>query len=146
MKSNPTLQLSNLNYEGIKIDQEFSFERLVDKQLVDEFAKLSGDFSPLHMDDSYAKTTKFGERIAHGMLLASFFSALVGMLCPGKKGLYLSQTANFKNPCRLGDKLIVMGKIKSKSDSTRTLELSTIIKNTNGKILVDGSAMVKFLE
>ena len=77
--------------EEIEIGQKKKFSIKVTESMVNEFAKISGDFNPLHMDEQYAKSTKFGRRVCHGMLLASFFSRLVGMYLPGKNSLYFSQ-------------------------------------------------------
>lgn len=137
------LKLNKLKYEDIKLGDVFSFEKLVDSELVNEFADLSEDKNPLHVDESYAQRTEFGGRIAHGMLLGSFFSALVGMLCPGEKSLYLSQSLNFRKPVALGTKVVVEGKITAKSDAARIVELETNIKDEKGAIVVSGVARVK---
>jgi acyl dehydratase len=94
------------------------------------------------MDEQYAKKTKFGKRVCHGMLLASFFSKLVGMYLPGKNALYFSQNLNFVGPCFIGDKIIVKGEIIDKSESTKMIKIKTTIKNIEGKLLVEGIAQV----
>ena len=119
----------------------FRSEMITESHL-DSFAKLSGDYNPLHMDAGYAKTTRFKKRICHGMLLASFFSKLVGMYLPGKNALYFSQTLNFESPCFVGDEITVEGKVIDKSESTKTITLNTSIHNQSGKRLVDGIARV----
>ena len=87
-----TENFSELTFEQIKIDQTKEFQIKITESLVNEFAKLSGDFSPIHMNDEYAKSTKFKGRVVHGMLLASFISRIVGMYIPGKHALYTSQS------------------------------------------------------
>ena len=103
------------SFNEIKIGLEHHFEISIDEKLERDFAKISGDFNPLHMDEQYAKKTKFGKRVCHGMLLASFFSKLVGMYLPGKNALYFSQNLNFVGPCFIGDKIIVKGEIIDKN-------------------------------
>ena len=76
------------------------------------------------------------------MLLASFFSKLVGMYLPGKNALYFSQTLNFQAPCYIGDTITVQGEVIDKSDSTRIITLKTLIHNQTGVCLVDGIAKV----
>jgi 3-hydroxybutyryl-CoA dehydratase len=76
------------------------------------------------------------------MLLASFFSRLVGMYLPGKNALYFSQNLNFTGPCFIGDTVIVKGKITGKSEATKMIKIETTIKNNAGKLLVDGIAQV----
>jgi len=130
------------SFDEIKIGLEHYFEVNIDEKLEKDFAKISGDFNPLHMDEKYAKETKFGKRVCHGMLLASFFSRLVGMYLPGKNALYFSQNLNFTGPCFIGDTVIVKGKVIDKSEATKMIKIETTIKNSVGKLLVDGIAQV----
>jgi 3-hydroxybutyryl-CoA dehydratase len=130
------------SFNEIEIGLEHHFKISVDEKLEEDFAKISGDFNPLHMDEQYAKETKFGKRVCHGMLLGSFFSRLVGMYLPGKNALYFSQNLNFVEPCFIGDVIIVKGKITDKSEATKMIKIETTIKNNTGKILVEGIAQV----
>jgi len=139
------LKLNKFSYDEITVGSVFSFEKLIDEDLIKQFADFSGDRSPLHMDADYASQTQFGGRIVHGALLGSLFSALVGMLCPGEKSLYLSQSLNFKSPMKPGGKVVVEGEVISKSDVTRIVTLATRIKDDTGKILVAGEAKAKVL-
>jgi acyl dehydratase len=109
---------------------------------LNDFAVISGDQNPLHMDENYANTTPFKKRVCHGMLLASFFSRLIGMHLPGKNALYFSQSLNFKSPCFVGDEVTIEGEIVDKSMATKILALNTTIYNQSGKCLVDGIAKV----
>ena len=129
-------------FEEIKIGTKKKFNEKIDGSKLETFAKLTGDYNPLHMDEKYAARTKFGKRICHGMLLASFFSKLVGMYLPGKNALYFSQTLNFQAPCYLGDEVTIEGEIIDKSDSTRIITIKTLINNQTGNCLVDGIAKV----
>ncbi len=130
------------SFEEIEIGLKHSFELTISKELERDFAKISGDFNPLHMDEKYAKGTKFEKRVCHGMLLASFFSRLVGMYLPGKNALYFSQNLNFVGPCFIGDKIIVKGEVINKSEATKMITLKTTIINQDGKSLVEGTAQV----
>ena len=132
----------NYSFNEIKIGLEHHFEITINEKLEEDFAKISGDFNPLHMDEQYAKETKFGKRVCHGMLLGSFFSRLIGMYLPGKKALYFSQNLNFVEPCFINDIVIVNGKIIDKSEATKIIKIETTIKNTTGKVLVEGIAQV----
>lgn len=130
------------SFDEIKVGLIHNFEVIIDEELIKKFANISGDFNPLHMDEQYAKETKFGKRVVHGMLLASFFSRLVGMYLPGKNALYFSQNLNFVEPCFIGDKIIVQGEIMDKSEATKIIKLKTSIKNKEGKLLVEGTSQV----
>src|SRR4051812_46940880 len=79
------------NMMNLKIGDSFSNERFVSEELVREFADLSGDHNPLHLDEEYAKTTRFGRRIAHGMLSGALISAVLGTKFYDRRIVYLSQ-------------------------------------------------------
>ena len=135
-----------LNFAEINIGDKASFKMEISEEQVQKFADISGDYNPLHMDEIYAQNSKFKQKIAHGMLLGSYFSQLVGMHMPGKKCLYLSQTLNFHNPCFLFDVVSVEGTVRGKSDATKILEIDTTIYNQKNILLVDGTAKVMVLE
>ncbi len=130
------------SFDEIEVGLKHNFEVIIDEELEEDFARISGDFNPLHMDEKYAKETEFGKRVCHGMLLASFFSRLVGMYLPGKNALYFSQNLNFVGPCFIGDKISVQGEVIDKSESTRIISLKTTIKNQEEKSLIEGTAKV----
>ncbi len=133
---------SEYKFDEISIGDKKKFTEKIDDDKLQDFAKLSGDFNPLHMDEEYARTTKFKKRVCHGMFLALFFSKLVGMHLPGKNALYFSQDLNFQSPCYLGDQITVEGEVLDKSDSTRIITIKTSIYNQDGSCLVDGTAKV----
>lgn len=128
------------SFEEIEVGLNHSFELIINEELVSDFAKISGDFNPLHMDEQYAKDAEFEKRVCHGMLLASFFSRLIGMYLPGKNALYFSQNLNFVKPCFIGDKIIVNGEVIDKSESTKMIKIKTTILNQNNETLVEGIA------
>lgn len=128
--------------EEIQVGQRKTFSITMTESMVNEFAKISGDFNPLHTNEQYAKSTRFERRVCHGMLLASFFSKMVGMYLPGKNALYFSQTLNFRLPCFINDIVTVEGEVLEKSLASRMLILKTVINNQDGKCLVDGIAKV----
>ena len=129
-------------FEEITIGQKIKFNKKITEDMVNSFAKLSGDFNPLHMDENFASLTNFGKRVCHGLLLASLFSKLVGMHLPGKNSLYFSQSLNFLNPCFIDDEIIVEGIILDKSSATKIVTMSTKIFRTDGKCLIDGEARI----
>ncbi len=114
---------TNNNFDDLVIGQKSTFSQKIDESLLNEFAKISGDFNPLHMSDEYASSTNFGKRVCHGMLLASFFSKLIGMYLPGKNSLYFSQTLNFRNPCFIGDHLTIVGEIVEKKPNMKFFQI-----------------------
>ena len=135
---------ANINYSDINIGDIFSFERKIYKQDVMDFAKLSGDFNPLHVDPDFGKKSQFKKNIAHGMLAGSLFSTLVGMHCPGEKSLYMSQTLNFRLPLYYDDAITVKGTVINKNDSIKMVTLKTEILK-DGKVVIDGEAKASLL-
>ena len=135
---------SSLEYtfENLFVGQKANFFKKIDSALVNDFAKISGDFNPLHMSEEYASTTNFGKRVCHGMLLASYFSQLVGMYLPGKNSLYFSQTLNFRNPCFVDDNITIGGEIIEKKSNMKLITIKTTIHNQTGTCLIDGIAKV----
>ena len=131
-------KLSELNFNEIEIGDSREFKITITNSMIDEFAKLSGDFNPLHVDEKYAQTTKFGKRVVHGMLLASFLSQMVGMYLPGKHALYSSQTLEFHNPCFVGNEITVTSKVIDKSQSTKIIKIESKISNEENKLLLYG--------
>ena len=132
------------SFESLLIGEEASLERVIRIEDVDAFARLSGDYNPLHVDEAYASTTQFSERVVHGMLLSSYVSALIGMQLPGKSALLVKETLEFKKPVLIGATVLVTGKIISKSEATRLLEISVQITCDND-IVTEGRVIVRVL-
>jgi 3-hydroxybutyryl-CoA dehydratase len=109
-------------------------------ELVINFAKLSGDNNPIHLDEDYAKNSIFGKRIAHGMLLGSFFSTLIAEEYPGPGSIYLNQTLNFKKPCFIGDVIKVIVSLDKQED--KKYFLNTIILNSSQEVIIEGTSLV----
>ncbi len=133
------------SYDGIQAGDEAAFSRVIDAAAVDAFAALTGDYNPLHMDDGYATGTQFGGRVAHGMLVASYFSTLVGMYLPGRRALFLSQDVRFAKPVRIGERITFHGRVRRKTDSLRMLDIDTSARNAAGEEVVHGRAQVMVL-
>jgi len=129
-------------FEDIKIGDSASFNKKWTKEDVSSFALLSGDTNPIHTDESYAKTTTFGQTIVHGMLVASSFSTLVGMYLPGKYCVYVKQDIAFKKPVHIGDNLKVEGKVSRKIEASNMLEISLKISR-GSEVVVEGTALVQ---
>ena len=135
-------KLSKYTFDEIEIGLTKQFQITITESMVDNFAKLTGDFSPIHMDEDYASTTTFQKRVVHGMLLASFLSKIDGMYLPGKHALYFSQSLDFRHPCFLGDTITISSVVIDKSSSTKILKIESKITNQDGKILLSGIGRV----
>ncbi|MDB3957043.1 MaoC family dehydratase [Candidatus Nitrosopelagicus sp.] len=136
------IEPTDAKLDNLHIGQKIEFTEVISESMVEKFAKLSGDYNPHHMDESYAEKTKFKKRICHGMLLASLFSRLTGMYLPGKGSLFFSQSLNFISPAFIDDKVTVEGEIVKISRSTGMVTIKTIIKKENNIRLITGDAKV----
>lgn len=90
---------------------------------IDDFARLSGDFNPLHIDQNYARNQGFRDRVAHGLLLGSKVSAFVGMLVPGRDGLLLETLLSWPNAVYPGDEVVLRGEIVELSEEQRVVRI-----------------------
>ena len=137
-----TEKASEYTFDEIDIGLSKEFQVTITESMVNDFAKISGDFSPIHMDENYAKSTVFQKRVVHGMLLASFLSQVDGMYLPGKHALYFSQNIEFHNPCFNDDKITIKSKVVDKSISTKILKIESKITNQENKIDLYGLGRV----
>lgn len=132
-------------YDELQIGETASFSKTITESDIHSFSAITADFNPIHVDQLYATNSslgkKMGGRLAHGMLVASFFSTVLGMYLPGRGCLYVSQTCNFRRPTRIGDTIRVEAKVLEKREKNR-VRIATICTNQNGEIVVDGEALV----
>ena len=133
---------NSINFKEITIGYSKKFTVKITSKMLEDFATLSGDYNPLHMDSEYAEKTQFKKQVCHGMLLTSFFSRLIGMYIPGKNALYFSQTVNFRSPCFVEDIVTVTGEGTEKRDTTKMITIKTEIYNQNNICLVNGIGKV----
>jgi len=131
-----------MDYNEIKIGDDFEKEFIVTDDKVRTFAKISGDDNPLHVNDDFASKTRFGKRIAHGILITSFISKVIGRDFPGDGTIYVSQQVKFKRPVFINDKGTVRIKILEKNDAKKRMILSTDVYNEDEKKVIAGSAEV----
>lgn len=130
----------------LKIGDSFSTSREVTDDLIRKFAEVSGDYNPIHLDEEFAKTTRFGRRIAHGMLSGAFISAVLGNEFREQKIVYLSQTMKFTAPVFLGDTVTATGTVNKIRQDKGIVTLETICTNQKGETLVIGEAVVMILK
>ena len=136
---------NSINMSGFSINQLYvgktgGISKTITESDVYTFAGVTGDFNPLHVNAEYAKTTRFGERIAHGMLTASFFSTVLGMLLPGAGAIYLSQSCKFLLPVKIGDTVTAECVITEIIKEKRIITLATTAYNQRGEKVVSGEA------
>jgi len=129
----------------LKVGDRFSTHREVTDELVRKFAEVSGDYNPIHLKEDFAKTTRFGRRIAHGMLSGAFISAILSNEFREQKIVYLSQTMKFTAPVYLDDTVTATATVTKIREDKGIVTLETICTNQNGETLVKGEAVVMIL-
>jgi 3-hydroxybutyryl-CoA dehydratase len=132
-----------LAYENIKIGDEASLARTITEAHIVNYAGITGDMNPLHVDAEYAAQSMFGQRIAHGMLVAGLISAVLGTELPGPNSIYLGQDLKFLAPVMIGDTIKVVVTVTGKRDEKRIITLRTTACNQRGEMVVDGNAVLK---
>ena len=130
----------------LKVGDKFSTERHVTDELVRKFAEVSGDHNPIHLEEEFAKTTRFGRRIAHGMLSGAFISAVLGYEFKERKIIYLSQTMKFTAPVYLDDTVTATVTVTNIREEKGIVTLETVCTNQNGEPVVTGEAVVMVLK
>lgn len=130
---------------NLKVGDSFSKSRLVTDELIRAFAEVSGDYNPIHLDEEFAKTTRFGRRIAHGMLSGAFISAVLGYELVERKIIYLSQTMKFTAPVYIGDTVTTTSTVKEMREDKGIVTMETICTNQDGNTLVKGEAVLMVL-
>ena len=98
-----SLVFNRIPLKKIQIGMSVSYSQTITDYDVKAFAKISGDKNPIHLDEKYAKNSRYKKRIVHGLLTASYFSSLFGTKLPGEGCVYASQSLKFRRPVYLGD-------------------------------------------
>jgi 3-hydroxybutyryl-CoA dehydratase len=129
------LQLSKF-YVG----QKASFSKTITESDVVQYAGLSGDFNPVHVDKEYAKNSRFGQRIAHGLLTSSLLSGLLGNYLPGHGVIYLEQILKFLHPVFIQDTVTAWGEVIDFNPKNRIIRLKTECYNQDNILVLDGEA------
>ena len=127
---------------NLKVGDAAEIKKTIADEDVRAFAELTGDRNPVHLDEEYAAQTRFGRRIAHGMLGASLISAVLANELPGRGTVYLSQTVKFTAPVFLGDTITARVVVKHVREDKPVVTLDTFCTNQRGERVVEGEAVV----
>ena len=134
--------ISRYYFEDLALGMEARYVRRVAAQDLDTFAALTGDRNPIHLDEDFAAQSIFKGRIAHGMLTATYISAILGTKLPGPGAIYISQTLNFRAPVKIGDTVIVTVTVAELMPEKSRARLSCVCA-VGGETVLDGEALVK---
>src|SRR3569832_733016 len=129
---------------SFKPGDKASRTQTVSDEMIRSFANLTGDTNPVHLDDTYAAGTRFGRRIAHGMIAAGLISATLANDLPGPGTVYLSQTLQFKRPGFPGDTITTTVEVKNVRPDKPIVTLDTTCTNQDNKVVLQGEAVVLF--
>ncbi|MFH1089943.1 MAG: MaoC family dehydratase [Pseudomonadota bacterium] len=128
--------------DEIKVGEAAEFVKTVSESDIYNYAGVTGDFNPAHVNEEYAKGTFFKTRIAHGMLSAGFISTVLGTRLPGPGTIYLKQEVNFLAPVRIGDTITARAEVVEKNEARNRLRLKTTCVNQDGVMVIEGEALV----
>lgn len=137
-----SINMSGLSIHELRVGQKAAFTKTITEADVCGFAGIIADFNPVHINDEYAKQTRFGGRIAHGMLTASFISTVIGMALPGADAIYLGQTLKFTAPVRLGETITAEAEITRIIPEKQRAYLKTTVTKQDGTVVVEGEATI----
>jgi len=125
-----------------KVGDSAEITKTIEQSDIDAFASVTGDRNPVHVDEEFAKTTRFGKRIAHGMLTASLISAVLANKMPGEGSVYLGQTLQFVAPVFPGDDITARVTVKEIREDKPIVKLETVCMNQRGEVVIRGEATV----
>jgi 3-hydroxybutyryl-CoA dehydratase len=127
--------------EDLTVGQSASYGRAISEADVREFALMSGDFNPVHLDEAYAQNTRFKGRIVHGMLPVTFVSTVLGTRLPGAGAIFMGATFRFKAPVRIGDTVVATCTVREINTVKSRVTFDCICK-VGDTVVVEGDALV----
>jgi 3-hydroxybutyryl-CoA dehydratase len=125
----------------LEIGQSAEIVSLVDDQAIQRFAEVSGDYNPLHMDEAYASRTPFRGRIAHGALVASYVSNVLGNHLPGPGAIFSGMNISFERPVRIGETVMAKATVIAVDVKARTVKLDCVC-TVDGEVCMTAEAEV----
>jgi len=127
---------------NFKVGDSAEITKTIEQADIHAFADVTGDHNPVHVDEAFAQTTRFGRTIAHGMLTASLISAVLANKLPGAGSVYLGQTLQFVAPVFPGDEITARVTVKEIREDKPILKVETVCLNQRGEIVIRGEATV----
>jgi 3-hydroxybutyryl-CoA dehydratase len=124
----------------LKVGDSAQISKTITEKDINDFARVTGDFNPVHLDQGYAEKTIFKGRIAHGLLSVGLLSSILGNILPGHGTIYLSQEVKFLAPVRIEDTITARVEVIELVQEKNRAKFRTTCINQDGKIVVDGIA------
>ena len=135
-----------MKFNELEVGQFAEHTKTVTETDVVMYAGITGDFNPMHVNQAYAEKTRFGGRLAHGMLTAGLISAVLGTRLPGEGSIYMSQSLRFMRPVRIGDTITARIEVIELLPDKQRVRLATSCRNQNQEKVLDGEALVMMQE
>jgi 3-hydroxybutyryl-CoA dehydratase len=135
------MSVGTVYLEDMSIGMSRSITKTITFDMIEKFAEVSEDRNPIHLDEAAGAQSIFGERIAHGLLSASLFSALLGERLPGHGTIYVSQSLRFMGPVRIGDAVTATVTVSDILSERKRVTLTCEAK-VDEKLVITGEAMV----
>ncbi len=126
--------------DELKVGDSTQFSKTITEKDINDFARVTGDFNPVHLDQGYAEKTIFKGRIAHGLLSVGLLSSILGNILPGHGTIYLSHEIKFLAPVRIGDTITAKVEVLELIHEKHRAKFRTTCTNQDGKLVVDGIA------
>ena len=133
--------MNSYTYDELQIGQTASISKTISEYDIYAFAGITGDFNPVHINVPHAEDTIFKGRIAHGMLIASFVSTVLGCQLPGTGSIFISNTANFLAPVRIGDTITATCEVTQKLEKGK-VKFKNTVTNQNGEAVMTGESLI----
>ena len=131
-------------FAELYVGMKESLSHTVTREDIDRFADVTGDRNPIHVDEGFARESRFGKNIAHGMFGASLISAVLGTKLPGPGNVYMEQTLRFLKPIFIGDTITAAVEITELFPEKYRIRLFTTCTNQDGVIAIEGEALLHF--
>jgi acyl dehydratase len=132
-----------MKIEEFYVGQSASLKKVFESDEVKAFAELSLDKNPIHLDETYAEQSRFGNRIVHGFFVGSLISAVFGTVLPGEGAIYLHQEMNFRKPVFHGEEITATVVVTNIKKEKSILYFDTKCENGRGEVVIDGNAVLK---
>lgn len=134
-----------MKFQDLYVGQEYEMSKKFTEHDVANFAQLSSDYNPIHLNKEYAAKTIFKKNIVHGFLTGSLFSAIIGTKMPGEGSVYLKQDMKFMSPVYIGEEITAKVRIKEIKEAKRIIVLETMLLKQEKETAIEGEAVIKFL-
>ena len=134
-----------VKFSELKVGMKGSYTKRITQEDVDSFIKICNDVNPIHVNEEFAKNAKLPGKIAHGILVSSLISTVVGTKCPGPGSVWLDQSLKFLLPVKINDTITATSEILVKIPERQQVIVRTTCVNQNNEVVIEGSGLHKIL-